>query len=168
MMSSAGVAFDLDAVLDAISAKQDKDAEKKFQDDERAKYLESLSRLIGTDNTNDVLSTYAISEMRIREAYRAGMKALNENLGDERFDHALEKVAEGYALRGNFREASILTKDEARKAEYERLADARDRGETQCPCPSPQSFIKQKLFTGEKILVIEECVKCHTLRCYEL
>lgn len=167
MPSAAGVAFDLNAALDAISAKQDKDAEKKFQDTERAKYLESLSRLSTGADKPAVLSTFAVSETRIRGAYEAGMKALQENQGEEKIDHALDKLAEGYALRGDFYEASILATDATRRAEYERLAEARKRGETQCPCPSPQSFIKQKLFTGEKILVIEECVKCRTLRCYE-
>lgn len=167
-MSSAVGAFDLNAVLDAISAKQDTDAEKKFQDTERARYLESLSRLSKGEDKPAVLSTFAVSETRIQGAYQAGMKALDENQGEEKIDHALDKLAEGYALRGDFHEAAIIATDATRRAEYERLAEARKRGETQCPCPSPQNFIKQRLFTGEKMLVIEECVKCRTLRCYEL
>lgn len=135
----------LDATFDPIRAiqsvvSQQSDFEReeweKFQSEQRAK--------VGTINTNSVLGERQI-ELALREL---------EN-GDSDFEYT--RLAEGYALLGNFERAVELTRDAEKRAEYQAILDA---PEIDCSCNPKHKFIRDEF----PAFTIWCCGNCRSLR----
>jgi hypothetical protein len=114
----------------------EKDEWEKFQEEQRAK----LQLLDG----RAMLGARQV-ELALREL---------EN-GESDFEYT--RMAEGYALQGNFEKAVELTRDATKRQEYQEILDAT---EIDCPCNPKQKFIIDKYpqFT------LWRCASCLHLR----
>jgi hypothetical protein len=115
--------FDPIAAIQAVVSQRtqyEKDEWEKFQEEQRAK----LQLLDG----RAMLGARQV-ELALREL---------EN-GESDFEYT--RMAEGYALQGNFEKAVELTRDATKRQEYQEILDAT---EIDCPCNPKQKFIIDK------------------------
>lgn len=91
----------------------------------------------------------------------------------------LDRLAEGYALQGKFREAANIAQSAERQAEYESKAKAVEAiGVKQCPCPPaanrrkpgdakgenyPTSTPIEEIFDGRRFITLTRCSICKTI-----
>lgn len=140
--------FDPHKAIDSVVSQRttaEKEEWDKYQEEQRAK-LEML-------DGNHLLGARQV-DLALREL---------EN-GDSDFEYT--RMAEGYALQGDFQKAYELTRDEVKRAEYEQVLDAFTN--LDCPCPTIERIGKtsipirfEKLKFQDKTLV--ECSRCRNL-----
>jgi hypothetical protein len=140
--------FDPVKAIESVASqrtKLEKEEWERFQQEEREK-LKAL----------DLNAFYGFNAVEI------ALKQLEH--GESDFEYT--RMAEGYALMGDFEKAIDLTRDPEKKAEYQTILDAHTN--LDCPCPPTQRVGKdtlptrfRKLEFGGKTLV--ECSLCGNL-----
>ena len=105
--------FDAHRAIDSVVSqrtKSEKEEWEKYQEEQRAK--------VQTLDGNALLGARQI-EIALKEL----------ESGDSDFEYT--RLAEGYALQGDFQKALELTRDATKRAEYQSVVDA---SEMECPC----------------------------------
>lgn len=129
------------AIAAALAEKTDfeREEEARFQESERLKLAavnspETRRRIIG------------------QERIRFALEQLKLNAADAEFD----RLAEGYALAGDFEKAAAYAKSPARLTEYADIQTAINRSADEiCECPKkknncPTYFIKDRFYEANK------------------
>lgn len=110
------------------------------------------------------------SELDIRAQLGARMVMMAQTAleaTDDDFEQS--RLAEGYALQGDYRKAATLTKDSARKTYYEQIIAAVENP-NKCSCP-PKNGNLSNIFTKDRILFdgqvreVLACAICGHIRC---
>ena len=134
--------FDPHRAIDSVVSqrtKSEKEDWEKYQEEQRAK--------VQTLDGNALLGARQI-EIALKEL----------ESGDSDFEYT--RLAEGYALQGDFQKALELTRDATKRAEYQSVVDAFTN--LDCPCPTGKPPLRfEKLKFGDKTLV--ECSRCRNL-----
>lgn len=86
---------------------------------------------------------------------------------DDDFEYT--RMAEGYALQGDYRKAVLLTRDDQRKRQYEAIIAAVDVA-SNCPCPPkngsiPNVFTKDRILFDGQVRELLCCAVCGHLKC---
>lgn len=140
--------FNLATALKAIHKDQDVKEWSKFQEEERRKLAEAMKGL-------DSVSTNYQHGVRAVEIGKNEIKGLRKKDPDylTRLTHERDRIAEGYALQGQFEKAVEWAVE--RKAEYQDLLDAL----VQPPCAHKEQFAKQR-FYRDGVKTLMSCPKC--------
>lgn len=126
--------FSLDAALVAIQQKNDEDRDGwgKYQEEQRQKINASLKNLSDAD-IKFQQGIRAVDFARQQLADLADTPLTGEH--PQLFNFELNRMAEGYALQGDYLTALMFVKDEDKKAEYQAVQDAIMRPDDEtCPC----------------------------------
>jgi hypothetical protein len=86
---------------------------------------------------------------------------------DDDFEYS--RMAEGYALQGDYRKAALLTRDADRRKEYQVLINAMDTP-TECGClkntgKANTQFVKDKILFEGQVRHVVVCTACRHVRC---
>ena len=142
------VTFDPIKAIESVVANRS-DLEKEEWEKFQAEKREELKSL-------DLNAHYGFNAIQI------ALKQLEH--GEDDFEYT--RMAEGYALMGDFQKAIELTRDSQKREEYQRILDAHES--LDCPCPTvtrvgqaslPVRFEKLK-FQGKTLV---ECSRCGNL-----
>ena len=141
--------FDAHRAIDSVVSQR-----TKFEQEEWQKYQEEEKEKLRSLDLNAFYGFNTIN-LALRELEK----------GESDFEYT--RLAEGYALIGDFQKAYETTRDPLKKAEYKQVLDAFNQPD--CPCPTVERFGKQsvpvrfvKLQFGDKQLV--ECSRCSNRR----
>lgn len=110
------------------------------------------------------------NEIDIRAQLGARMvSAAQAALEEADDDMELTRLAEGYALQGDYRKAIALTRDETRRQEYVALIEATENS-VPCTCPNmvnkvSTKFIKDRILFDGQVRNIIACTICRKLTC---
>lgn len=110
------------------------------------------------------------TELDVRAQLGARMVYLAQAaLGQAEEDFEYTRMAEGYALQGDYRKALELSRDPERVAEYQRIVDAVEHP-TECGCPkqvgtTQVQFLKDKILFDGQVKNILACTMCRNIRC---
>lgn len=146
--------FDPYAAVDAVvsrKSEREREEEARFQAEQRAKLQ------LPTE-----LDTRAQLGARMVELAHVA-------LADGHDDFECSRLAEGYALQGDYRQAAALTKDDAKRAEYDRIIAAVDNPQD-CGCPKKSGanstlFLQDRILFDGQIKNILMCTICRKIRC---
>jgi hypothetical protein len=120
---------------------------------EEAKYQSEQREKLGT--LTDV-------ELKIQFGRRM-VEAVRRKAGLDPTPEQLDRLAEGYALQGDYDQAIKCVQDRDRRGEYLSILSALDGAG--CQCTSPKAFLKERIFARGKIVDVYGCTVCGKLRC---
>lgn len=148
------IEFDINTAVNAILARKtpaEREDEARFQAAERAKL-------------------HLPTEIDIRAQLGARMVALaQEALDTGVSEFELARLAEGYALQGDYKKALELTTNDDKRKEYEQILTAYTNG-SKCDCPTTKGTVSTR-FTKDKLLIdgqvrdLIACSLCGNLTC---
>jgi hypothetical protein len=132
-------------------SEREREEEARFQADERAK--------LHLPTEVDIRAQLGARMVTMAQA------ALEEN--DDDFEAT--RLAEGYALQGDYRKAALITRDAARKREYEVIIAAVDNPQD-CLCPvksqnSSTRFVKDRILFEGQVRELIACSLCKNIKC---
>jgi hypothetical protein len=143
-------------------SKLDQDRDARFQKEEREK-LNLMSETQLRINQGKRMVELAESELQ-------GLKGKDE---PQRTAFEYTRMAEGYALQGDYEAAFEMTADYAKKCEYQKILEALD-GKQECSCPKsvrisksslPTQYIKEKIYDAvrKREVALKSCSLCGNL-----
>lgn len=153
--------FDLKKALKGIAKRHAESSSDwaEFQEQERQKLMSMLSGLTEVDLKIQ-------HGQRAIEIARENIERLKDAGDTAALEFEFERMAEGYALQGDFKKAAEFASNPEKRVEYQAMLEAVEKNDDEvCGCPKtqnghPTTFIKDRFYTARGVCTLYHCTLC--------